>query len=66
MMINDKEDEVIEEIFQSILSRYQIGLERSMKGSHFILDCVHQLYYKWHKKIFGGLYIDSLNSMKNK
>ena len=41
MMINDKEDEVIEEIFQSILSRYQIGLERSIKGSHFIFDCVH-------------------------
>ena len=27
MMINDKKDEVIEEIFRSLLSRYQIGLE---------------------------------------
>ena len=25
LMINDKEDEVIEERFQSLLSRYQIG-----------------------------------------
>ena len=27
IMINDKEDEVIKKLFQSILSRYQIGLE---------------------------------------
>ena len=27
IMINDKEDEVINNFFQSILSRYQIGLE---------------------------------------
>ena len=27
IMITDKEDEVIKKLFQSILSRYQIGLE---------------------------------------
>ena len=37
-MINDKPDEVIEELFQSVLSRYQIGLETSTKGSDFIFD----------------------------
>ena len=26
IMVNDKPDEVIEELFQSLLSRYQIGL----------------------------------------
>ena len=31
IMINDKADEVIEELFQSILSRYQTELETSMK-----------------------------------
>ena len=31
IMINDKADEVTEELFQSLLSRYQIGLERSIK-----------------------------------
>ena len=47
IMINDKEDEIIEKLFQSILSRYQIGLETSMKGSHSIIFyCVHLLYYK--------------------
>ena len=33
MMINYKGDEVIAEPFQTLLSRYQIGLETSMEGS---------------------------------
>ena len=37
MMINDKVDEVIEELFQSLLLRYQIGLETPMKGSDLSL-----------------------------
>ena len=36
MMSNDKADELKEELFASLLSRYQIGLETSMKGSDFI------------------------------
>ena len=44
MMINDKEDEVIEKVFQSLLSRYQTGFERSMKDSDFTFNCVHLLY----------------------
>ena len=36
-MINDNADEVIEELFQSALSRYQIGLETSMRDSNFYL-----------------------------
>ena len=43
IMINDKADEVIEKLFQSLLSRYQIGLERSMKDSDVIFGCVHLL-----------------------
>ena len=39
--INDKVDEAIEEPFQSLLSRYQIGIIITMKGSSFIFDCVH-------------------------
>ena len=39
--INDKEDETIEDFFQSLLSRYQIGLETSMKGIDFVFDCVY-------------------------
>ena len=35
IMINDKTDEVIEELFQSLLPRYQTGLKTSLKGSDF-------------------------------
>ena len=53
-MINDKADEVLEELFQSILSRNQFGLETSKKVSDFIFD------YKCHKINFkrDQLYID--------
>ena len=37
IMINYKANEVIDKLFQSLLNRYQIGLETSMRGSDFIL-----------------------------
>ena len=43
-MIYDNVNEVIEELFQSIRSRYQIGLETSMRSSDFMFDCVQLLY----------------------
>ena len=46
VMIFDKADDVIEEIFEPSFSIYQIGLELSMKGSHFVFDCGNVLYYK--------------------
>ena len=36
IMINGKVDEVIEENLQSFISKYQIGLESSVKASDFI------------------------------
>lgn len=41
IMTNNKADEVREELFQSLLSGYQIRLETSMKGNNFIFDSVH-------------------------
>ena len=60
-MINGKADEVTENLFEPILNRYQVGLETSVRGSDFIFDCLHSLYYKCHIMNFkyGGLYIDS-------
>ena len=43
-MINGETDKVIEELFQSLLSGYQIGLETSSRGSNFIVDCVYLIY----------------------
>ena len=67
IMINDKADQIIKELFDSIKSRYQNNLE-SMKGSEFVFDYVHLLYYKCHKINLncGGSYIDSPNWIKNK
>ena len=48
IMINGKADEVMEEFFQSPFSRYQVGLETSMKGSKSVFDYFHLLYYKCH------------------
>ena len=37
-MIYDNAEEVIKELFESLLNRYQIRLETSMRGSDFIFD----------------------------
>ena len=60
-MSYDNANKVVDEIFESLLSRYQIGLEISMRGSDCIFDSVQLLYYKYHKINFkhGGSYIDS-------
>ena len=67
LMINGKEDEVIEELFQ-YLSRYQVGFETSLKGSDFIFDYVNLLQYKCHRINFkcDRSYIDSPDWIKNK
>ena len=68
IMISEKADKVIEEFFESLLNRYQNRLEISMRGSNFIFDCVHSLYYKCHKINFnhGGSYLDSSDWIKTK
>ena len=54
-MINDKADEVIEELFQSCFSRYQVRLETSMNGSNFFFDSVRLLYYQCNKRNFKNV-----------
>ena len=68
IMINDEADEVIKELFESLISNYQIGLEDSIKGSGFIFDYVDLLHYKCHKinPNRAGSYIISPNLIKNK
>ena len=39
VMTYDSANEVIDKNFESLLSRYQIGLEASMMGSDFIFWC---------------------------
>ena len=49
--INNKADEVIEKLFESLLSRCQNNVETSMRGSDFIFDCVYLLFMNVIKQI---------------
>ena len=44
IMIGNEADEIIEKLFESLLQKYQEGLEKSMKGSEFVSDSVDLLY----------------------
>ena len=62
IMMSGQTDEIIEELFKSLLQRYQEGLEESMKGSVFVRDSVDLLYYQLQKtslKRTRSSYIDS-------
>ena len=44
IIINDEEDEVIKDLFDSIKNRYQNNLE-SMKGSQFVFNYFYLFHY---------------------
>ena len=68
IMMGSETDEIIEELFKSLLKRYQEGLEESMRVSEFIFDRVGALYYNLNKISLsrGGSYIDSPEWLKIK
>ena len=69
IMVGSETDENIEELFKSLLQRYQEVLEESLKGSEFIFDGVDLLQYHLQKttlKRTGSLYIDSPEWLKSK
>ena len=49
ILIGNKTNEIFQDIFNSIFQRYKKELEKSMKGSEFVLDIADSLYYKLHK-----------------
>ena len=67
-MMSTETEQVVKELFESLLKRYKKGLEESMDGSHFIFDGVNALYYKLNKVTLsrGRSYIDSTEWLKNK
>ena len=44
-------DYIMEELFESLLEKYQEGLEKSMRGSEFIIDSVDLFYYHLQKQV---------------
>ena len=61
-------NQVANEFFEPLLSRYQGNLETSMRGSDFIFDSVQLMHYKCHEVNFklGASYIESQDWIKNK
>ena len=61
IMMGSETDEIIEDLFQSFLQKYQEGLEESMRGSEFVYHSVDALYYNLNKVSLSRdrSYIDS-------
>ena len=67
-MTYDNANDIFDELFESLLPNYQESLETSLKGSDFVIDSVHLLYFKYHRINFRliGSYIDSQDWIKKK
>ena len=61
-------DEIIKELFKSLLQRYQEKLQEKMRGSDFAFDGVNFLYYDFNKISMNRdeSYIDFPKWLKNK
>ena len=68
IMEGNEIDEIIDELFESILQNYQKNLEEPIRESEFVLDSIDLLYYHLQKVGLkrGGSYIDSPEWLKNK
>ena len=66
IMIGYGTDEIIQERFDLLLHKYQVRMEKSMKGSHFLFDYVSGMHYMCNKISLncGESYIDFLNESK--
>ena len=64
----DNNDDVIEQLFESLLKKYEEKLQNKMRGSEFEFDGVNFLYYRFNKTSInrGGSYIDSPKWLKDK
>ena len=63
IMVSSETNEIIIDLFESFLQKYQEVLEESMRGSEFVYDSVNVLYYNLDKVSLssGGSYIDPQN-----
>ena len=61
IMFVDNNDGIIEQLFESLLKKYEENLQNKMRGSEFESDGVNFLYYDFNKTSInrGGSYIDS-------
>ena len=51
IIMGSETDEIIKELFESLLQNYHNDLEETMRGSNFISDSVALLYYHLQKEV---------------
>ena len=68
IIMGSETNDIIEELRESLLQKYQEGLEESMRRSDFVCNSIDLLYYHIQKIGLkrGGSYIDSPEWLKNK
>ena len=68
IMFGDDNDDIIEQLFESLSKKYEENLQNKMRGSEFEFDGVNFLYYDFNKTSInrGGSYIDSPKWLKDK
>ena len=68
IMIGSDTNEVIKELFESFLQRYQEGLQEKMRGSDFAVEGVNLMYYAFNKISLNRRrsYIESATWIKDK
>ena len=68
IMMGTETNDIIKELFESFLKRYQKSLKEKMKDSNFVFESADLLYYNLHKKTLkrDGSYVKSPEWLKNK
>ena len=68
IMFGDDNDDIIEQLFESLMKKYEENLQNKMRGSEFEFDGVNFLYYDFNKFSInrGGSCIDSPKWLKDK
>ena len=68
IMFGDDNDDIIEQLFESLFKKYEENLQNKMRGSGFEFDGMNFLYYDFNKTSInrGGSYIDSPKWLNDK
>ena len=66
IMVGVDTNEIIKNLFNSLIQRYQKGLKESMRGSDFVFDYVESLNYIFHRVDLkrSGSYIETPDWIK--
>ena len=52
VLMGSKTNDILKELFKSLLQKYQEGLKESMRGSESIFDSANLLYYQLQKQVW--------------